>query len=440
MDEPRLLWARLLAAGPADDEALRAALEADPSFRADCLADLRIDGALRGFARAEADAEPFVQGVLDCLRARRDETRFVRKVESALRSRRRARGFLAAGLAAAAALVLLVSSPSPARFEIVEGDAFVGRVRATAGAIVREGQGVETPGEDGRVRIAWTGDARLELGPDTEIAELAASSVRLVRGSLEARSSRPFRVALPSGEVSSVGGHVRLSVTPSGSRVESAEGDAAFRRASDGRAARVPAGQALVAAPAGELAVRPVPIDEIALLPARARMPGGRWRAVRDDQASSGAALELSAPAAGSFVEFSFVAEAQKEYAISVRARSAGGARASLVLEPAEGSFLGRCASWEGAAFHAFAFDARGLDDGYGWVEEGHAFVGRAGREDADRLPDVTESVLRFHRGGPQTLRLYAPDGPVRVDAIRLQATRRTGIEISHKGRGAEKG
>lgn len=382
-------WARFVAeGGPAP--------ELDP----DRLADLRVDGALRALGRAARDAEDFTQGVLLALRAKRDETRFVARVETALRARKRRAAPWAAAAAAALLLGLLVSSPPrPAPF-----------ARLGNGAPLAPGQGLETG--DASATVAWAHGGRLELAPRSAIAEISPSSLRLLRGAVELRSPRPVAVATAHGEAS--GPLFRLEVGSDGRRpalrLETAHEAAAFR----GQA--VPPGHALAVSPSGETALRPAPIDEIALLPARASP--GPWRAVPDDQASGGAALE---PAPGGALEFRFAAEANKEYAVSLRARALGPGRPELVLEPEGGLFSARCAGSESAPLRAFAFDGRLLGDDYAWIDEGRA---RAG---PDLLPDLAPAVLRFRRPGVQVLRLAVSGAPVRVDAIRLQATKRTG-------------
>jgi hypothetical protein len=330
-------------------------------------------------------------------------------------------------------------APARGRVDGAEGSVYLlsgeSRRRAQAGAALLPGEGIETVGEESRARVTAPDGTRIDLGADTEIARVLEGQVELRGGSAAFRRAGTLVVSTPHGSLTASGAAFRVSVDRAFRRgrtkVEADEGDVHVRRSADGREASVPAGHSAVVPPAGEVAVRALPIDEVALTPGRARIGGDRWRVVRDDQATGGAALELSAPAGSSVLEFTFAAEAQKEYAIAIRARSIGGSRPALVLEPVDGAFLSRCASWEAAAFHAFAFEAGGLDEEYRWIEEGHSFVGRTGPGDADRLPDLTRAAVRFHRSGPQTLRLRAPGGSLRVDAIRLTATRRTGSELS---------
>jgi hypothetical protein len=45
---------------------------------------------------------------------------------------------------------------------------------------------------------------------------------------------------------------------------------------------------------------------------------------------------------------------------------------------------------------------------------------------DADGANDEQPVVVRFARGGPQLLRLYASETPIRIDAIWISATQKT--------------
>jgi ferric-dicitrate binding protein FerR (iron transport regulator) len=427
----RRLWTQHAAGAPlsaAERGVLLSALEADETFRRELISDAQTDGMLRGLAAAEGDGESFARGVLVCLRAREDETRFVKKVESSLASRRPgARAGLAAAVAAGFAALLFFSARTRderlAKFQLVEGRVLVDDKPVRAGQDFPPGPAVEVA--DGRAVLTYPDRTEVDLGPETT-AKAGPNGFELLRGTATVDAVRPLRLGTPHGEVQAAGAAFRIAIGPETSRLETSKGEVRFRRAADGKEVTIPSGHFAIASPASDLVARLSPIDEIALTPARASVTGDAWRLVRDDQASSGWAIERRG---ASGVVFAFAAEANKEYAVTVRARSMSGA-ADLVLEVSNGLFLDRCASPESAAYQAFAFDGGTLGLEYGWQDEGHRWVG-SDPGNADRLPDVTRAVVRFNRPGPQSLKLSAKDGPLRVDVVRLTATQRTGPEIA---------
>jgi hypothetical protein len=187
---------------------------------------------------------------------------------------------------------------------------------------------------------------------------------------------------------------------------------------------------------AEEMAPPAGPVDELTLLPAHGRIVGTDWQRVKDEEASSGLALQSSgsatpeakAPPArpASYVHFSFFAEADKEYAIRIQAR--GRVDSAIVLEPRDAALVSSCFTVGPAEAPAFTFDGAGLPASYAWVEEGYWWVGRNGPGSLDRIPDLTRAVVRFARPGRQSMKLYVKGGPVRVEAIHLSTPYRAGL------------
>ena len=79
------------------------------------------------------------------------------------------------------------------------------------------------------------------------------------------------------------------------------------------------------------------------------------------------------------------------------------------VVEP-PGPSQGKGGSPERALFNGFMFHT-----GFGWVGS-----------DSDRGRDAPPVTVRFARAGRQTIKLYAYEGPIRIDAIWLSATQKT--------------
>jgi len=180
-------------------------------------------------------------------------------------------------------------------------------------------------------------------------------------------------------------------------------------------------------------AVPKSPVDDVTLLPIQGRIVGDDWQRIRDEEASSGLALQsatqeakkaLALPA--SYVHFSFFADGDKEYAIRVQAR--GRVDSAIVLEPVDAALVSPCFTYGPAGSRAFTFDGSGLPASYASVEEGYWWVGRNGKGPLDRIPDLTRAVVRFTQTGFQTLRLYVQGGPVRVEAIHLSTPYRAGL------------
>src|SRR4029077_4064336 len=89
----------------------------------------------------------------------------------------------------------------------------------------------------------------------------------------------------------------------------------------------------------------------------------------------------------------------------------------SEVTEPA-GPNKGLTGSSERGLFNGFM-----LTSGYGWVGS-----------DSDQGRDVPCVTVRFARPGRQTLKLYAREGPIRIDSIRISTLQKTRPDDSEGG------
>ena len=72
---------------------------------------------------------------------------------------------------------------------------------------------------------------------------------------------------------------------------------------------------------------------------------------------------------------------------------------------------------------------SRGLFNGF-MVTPGYGWVG----SDSDRSRDVPSVTVRFAKPGRQTIRLYAWESPMRIDALWLSATQKTRPDDAQTG------
>jgi hypothetical protein len=350
-----------------------------------------------------------------------------------------------------------------ARLERAEGEVLVvgpggGKAAARGGEDLLAGQGVVTSG--GRAVLSFSDGTRLDVGGDTELADFKAEGgkrVTVVRGDVRAEVARqpkdqPMVLASAHGEATVVGTTLRLLVDldpRKGTRLEVLEGRVRLKRASDGRSVEVSSGHFAVAATGVSLALRPLPIDEILLLPAQGRRVGAEWKLVKDDKAASGEALECRFPSEPQttpkdpaadlrtwnreYVEFSFQADAHKDYTVWVRGAFVGDASPGwydqMSLEAPTGALTGT--PWTDAAGVAsYMVNGHAGKAGYWWIG------GNADTTPAAVRGDAVPMTVRFPRAGLQVLRLRAWHRPVmvRVDAIWLSATQKARPEDGQHG------
>ena len=185
---------------------------------------------------------------------------------------------------------------------------------------------------------------------------------------LQARVARqplglPFVLQSPHGEARVLGTALRLVVDggeKGSTRLEVTEGRVQFRR-TDGKALEVPAGSFVLAGAGAEFLLRPLPNDEILLLPEQARLSGTEWRLVKDAVSVAGVALESPETAyklkKGDLYEsvknrpayalFTFPADAGKDYHVWIRGRTPATVdrihHDEVAIEPGNGILSQRC-------------------------------------------------------------------------------------------------
>ncbi|MFN3485020.1 MAG: FecR family protein, partial [Planctomycetota bacterium] len=311
------------------------------------------------------------------------------------------------------------------------------------------GERIETRRETGVLR--FPDGTRLELSPGTVVRGVTVERgkrVEIERGGVAAEVPKqpvPMVFATPQAEAMVLGTTLRLAVDGKSTRLEVLEGRVRLTRLSDRKSVDVAAGFFAVAAAGSDCAANRI-VDEVFLAPVQGRIRGNEWRLVRDPLALDGQALEAprvkTAPSGKmdlrnrrtDFVEFAFVAEADKDYSVWVR----GAATApvdktkhdAVGLEVLTGHFV-RPSSWpEVAAFGGHEFNGWGHRAGWWWI---------GGDADPDTPADRSDAVpatVRFSRHGVQVLRLLAIESPLRIDAIWLSTTQKSRPEPERRGPG----
>jgi len=357
-----------------------------------------------------------------------------------------------------------VNPPDPgtqiaiARVQRVEGEAYAhrdgARKPAQAEATIVAGQGLETVGKRSSVTLVYPDKTRVDLGSETEIRDLreaggkrffvANGSVRVI--AIKQPPGQPMVIETQHAEARVLGTTLRIIVDPdpkSGTRLEVDEGKVEFKRKVDGRAVEVVSGHYAVAAVGLALAARRIPLDEILLLPEQARVVGPEWRPVKDPEASRGVCLEVSkvpaqkSPAklsAAAHVALTFQAEKDKEYRIWMRGRrSPNDVREepidAVVIEVAGGTLV---EPKEAEGTLTFGPE-RAVFGGYGHLgRPGYAWVSGYAKHEAEPV------TVRFQRAGAQTLRIYAYENLVRIDAIWISATVKVRPDDGATGPGPE--
>jgi hypothetical protein len=252
----------------------------------------------------------------------------------------------------------------------------------------------------------------------------------------------PMVVETPAGVVTVKGTTFRLAVDPEdkkGTRLDVEEGLVALKNKLTGKSVDVAAGSFGVAA-GPELRAQALPIDEIVLTAAQAKVTGGEWRITKDGLQSvalfrSGGEI-LQVP---SYVSINFDADANRDYHLWVRGECTGtgpdrGLQDGLVLKFARGQVIQKLTGWgklslgsDGAGLSGW-----GRDPGVVWIGGDGDWYDAQGSRTPDaqggiaRRGDEVPAVVRFARPGAQTLRLYVFEGPMRIDAIWLSTTQKT--------------
>jgi len=337
----------------------------------------------------------------------------------------------------------------------VEGEAWAlsqGRkLRLAAGDGLAPGQGLEV-GARGRLVIVFPDQTRVELGSGTVVGEVADKGgkggigkwLAVEKGELAAEvrpqaKDQAMGIGTPHAECRVLGTTLRITVDMDakvGTRLDVAEGKVRMTRPSDQKSVEVVSGHYAVAATGIEPVARRS--EEILLLPKQGRIFGDDWRRVRDDGASGGETLEaprvraysvsatqLKARGLG-YVEFTFDADANKDYTVWVRGRCLEGFHVAehdqvflrsfqATWTPRDDTAATLSPDFEGAHFGGYSTHAA-----RGW--------GKTNLEMPFRV--------RFAKAGRQKLHLYGTQTPMRIDAIWLSATQKTRPDDESTGPG----
>jgi len=318
----------------------------------------------------------------------------------------------------------------------MEGDVRLGKVRAGPGQAVLAGEGLETAAGS-RAVVEFPDGTRVRLDPETRVRDVQPKRLHLEGGALVADVTRQVPgksmvFTTPHAEATVLGTTLRILIEADATRLEVTEGRVRLKRLSDGQAVEVAHGHFAVAAAGLPLVEKALPISEIVLLPSKALRAGRDWALVPDDQASTRKALEASAVRSFDqslsllkgnslgFVEFAFIADADTTYQLWVRGRCTAAKDRELhdgVAIEVPGSTL----SDQFLIPNVPGGSDRVYVSGFG-ARAGYTWVCRAG-DHFEQTPAVT---VRFNRPGPQKLRMFAIETPVRIDAVWLSATQKT--------------
>lgn len=329
--------------------------------------------------------------------------------------------------------VATAEPPPVGSIEKVVGDVSPATGPVAAGIAVRTGQRSSAV-----VKLRRT---TVEIGESTLLEDLSDGRrrFRLTEGSVAVDvtpgAHDPVLVVTRHADVTVLGTRFRLSVAADSTRLEVTQGRVRIQRLSDKASVEVKAGHYAVAGK-GDLATRLLPVDDVVLHPVHGAVGGPEWRVVPDAETSSGRAFEALKTANRlpnftgdtSRVTFTFRADAERDYHVWVRGKTLAAEkhieRDAVVIEFAQavvierpGPNKGNAGGGERALFNGFMHQS-----GYGWIGG-----------DADGRNDEIPVVVRFARPGIQTIRLYAYETPVRIDAIWLSATQKSRPEADRR-------
>jgi len=303
---------------------------------------------------------------------------------------------------------------------------------------VAEGAGLEIAG---RSTLRYVDQTRLEIAAGTEIRELRTEKgkrIGIVKGEIRAvvakqPKGKPLMIVTPHGEATVLGTTLRIIVDPDSKRgtvliVE--EGKVQLKNLA-GKTAEVITGHFAVAASGAEIAPQVIPAEEIVLTTAQGHINGKEWKPVRDPLASVGQAYEgidiggdesfprIKAGTMG-YVEWTFTAEPDKDYAIWVRGCALADPRSAhdaTVLEIPQSVVT----ESPGSAYKGIYGPQKPLYNGFGH-KPGYCWIGGDGDGGRDEVP----VFVRFTRYGKQTVRAYLSEGLFRLDVIWISATQKT--------------
>jgi len=302
---------------------------------------------------------------------------------------------------------------------------------------VAEGAGLEAA--PGRATLRYVDQTRLEIAAGTEIQELRTEKgkrITIVKGEIRAivakqPKNQPLILSTPHGEATVLGTTLRIIVDPKKGTVLVVEEGKVQLKNLAGKTAEVITGHYAVAAAGAEIAPQLLPAEEIVLLPTQGRIVGKEWKLVRDALASVGQALEdidfigdeaqarMKAGTLG-YVEWTFTAEADKDYTVWIRGNAAGEPRFShdaVVLEIPQSVVIESSAS----PYKGVYGPQRAFFNGWGH-KVGYCWMGGDGDNNRDEIP----VQVRFAWYGKQTLRVYVNEGLFRLDTVWISATQKT--------------
>lgn len=354
------------------------------------------------------------------------------------------------------------SKPSPATrpperrtvaaVRIARVESVSGRVAgARVGEGIVAGQTVATEGPNGRAVLVFPDGTRITLGGDTDAREFSVEDGKkffLARGVLEADvrrqpPNRPMIVSTPHGEARVLGTAFSLRVDEDSTRLDVDEGRVRLTPAGRRSSVVVRAGHFAVAGAGLKLEARRRPIDGIVLLPDDGKLFGREWKRVSDRESSSGIALDILQTAnfirivsdaeraqkndwfvkgrSRSWVQFTFEADAGRDYHVWVRGRclappgAAERFRKDAVFLEAPGGKFRRPQDWFQYADRFSPVDGYSNHPGYWWSGGSH-----------DPNKSMAPLVLRFDRPGRQVLRVHGFESPMRIDGLWLSTRQKT--------------
>jgi len=299
------------------------------------------------------------------------------------------------------------------------------------------GQAFETAATGALVR--FIDGTKMDVAPNTFLKEIVedggGKKIALMRGAVTSDvvkqpTGKPLVFTTPHATARVLGTVLKLAVEAKYTRLDVREGKVQLKRSSDNKAVDVAAGSFAIAADGGEFVARPSPIDEVLLSPAQGEIGGSEWRPVPDPAALGGIAFEALRTSNrqphknltdAARVTWVFRADANRDYYVWVRGFAPSKIdpikHDAVVLEFAdakaterEGPSKGLAGAADRALFNGYMHGA-----GYWWVGG-----------DADGGNDEQPVVVRFNRPGLQSVKLYASEVPIRIDAIWISTTQKT--------------
>jgi hypothetical protein len=244
----------------------------------------------------------------------------------------------------------------------------------------------------------------------------------------------------PHADATALGTRFTFTATETATRLEVREGTVRMTRRSDGKNVTVRSWH--YAQVGGKLSFRArrLPVDEIFILGSSGRIVKDEWEFVGDEDTASGSAVQVSKPlyrylqrmdAGWPCVEFTLEASAGTTYHVWVRGKCLEETEGKLerdyvrlIIPGAKvvgGGTSARAKRLAYSILGSSTLDINGFacKEGYFWIGGDYHGLGR------EMYKDAVPLQVRFAQDGKQTLRLYAVEAPVRIDAIWLSTTQK---------------